>query len=251
MFPAADEPPIKRAAKQELGRELHSGYGMMRYVTWGILFSLVALVAFWWLTRVDLEEPIPIQSQEQAEMGVEESPVDRFVPQSLPVEQDVVQTNASSQPVVEESEQALGEIEAAPSSTDQLLPPQGESPAPSAADVQPVQPATPPREVAPTRESEPAQESEPQVAAGTESKRVLFVFSEPCWTEVRDQNGKLRIFGEIGSGRERVLDSRLGPFSILLGNAAGVRLSIGGELFDLKPFTRGKVARFTLDPDRL
>ncbi|MCU7884286.1 MAG: DUF4115 domain-containing protein, partial [Candidatus Thiodiazotropha sp. (ex Lucinoma annulata)] len=52
-------------------------------------------------------------------------------------------------------------------------------------------------------------------------------------------------------GAKRSLNSQLGPFNVILGNAAAVRLTINGNPFDLKPFTRGKVARFTLDPAQL
>jgi cytoskeleton protein RodZ len=245
LLPVSEEPPIKRTAKKELGRELHSGYGIMRYVTWGILLSLVALVAYWWLTRVELEEPLPMQSQEEVGAARESLAVDQVAPQSLPAEAEQVSAGVSSQPLAEQTEPVLNEVDDVLATTDQLLAPADGGRTQSAETPPPAQVAPPPLEAV------ASQDSMLEEASVEVSKRVLFQFNEPCWTEVRDHEGKLRIFGEIGSGGERALDSRLGPFSILLGNAAGVTLTINGEPFDLKPFTRGKVARFTLDPARL
>ncbi|MEW8430757.1 MAG: DUF4115 domain-containing protein, partial [gamma proteobacterium symbiont of Ctena orbiculata] len=225
--------------------ELHSGSGLIRYATWGILLILVVLVFYWWLTRVEMEEPVAIPAEEQDRIGMQELAVEQPVLQPIPVVEEAPQAETSSQRVVEESEQVLSEIDEVLSGSDRLLvPADGEPQQPVETEVQ-APAVTPSPVAAATRES--AIEEIPD----STTKRVVFQFSEPCWTEVRDQNGKLRIFGEIRSGRTRTLDSRLGPFSVLLGNALGVKLTIDGEPFDLKPFTRGKVARFTLDPQRL
>ncbi|MCG8011332.1 MAG: DUF4115 domain-containing protein, partial [Candidatus Thiodiazotropha weberae] len=106
-------------------------------------------------------------------------------------------------------------------------------------------------------EMEPAQiepvaaVEEPPAAVESRSKSLLFSFEGPCWTEVRSLDGKARIIGEMRSGTKRRLSSDYGPFSVVLGDVAVVTLTIDGQPFDLAPFTRGKVARFTLDPDKL
>ncbi|PUB86668.1 MAG: hypothetical protein DBP00_11195 [gamma proteobacterium symbiont of Ctena orbiculata] len=247
LLPVSDELPITGAPKREMGSELHSGSGLMRYVTWGILLVMVVLVFYWWLTRVELDEPVAIPDVEQDRVGVQELTVEQPVSKSIPAEEEMPQAETSSQRVVEESEQVLSEIEGVLSTSDRLLEPAGEeSQQPQQVETEGQAPV-----VAPPPVAVATRESDVEETSGSVSKRVVFQFSEPCWTEVRDQNGKLRIFGEIRSGRTRTLDSRLGPFSVLLGNAAGVNLTIDGERFDLKPFTRGKVARFTLDPERL
>jgi cytoskeleton protein RodZ len=244
LFPVADEAPIQGAHKPELGRELHSGHSLVRYVTWGILLILAGLLIFWWQTRVELEEPEPATAEEQVDTIVPDPVIEPAIPQSQPEPPPVVveapESTSAEEEVVQASERLLNEIEDVISTSDQLLAPAEERPmqATEAAESKPV--------------SMPSQETEsaPEVVAEV-SKMVVFLFNDSCWTEVRDRNGKLRIFGELGSGKQRTLDSRLGPFSVLLGNAAGVELSIDGESFDLKPFTRGKVARFNLDPNRL
>jgi cytoskeleton protein RodZ len=251
LFPISDELTIRGGQRQGLGRELHSGHGVVRYVTWGILLIMAVLVFFWWQSRVELEEPSSSVEGEPVEIDAQDPALDQVIPQPIPVEEEVSKPATPEDRVVEESEQVLSEI-------DKLLstPDQGQSTlddalqqpvvevepepvtAPSQAETEPV--------IVPSQVTEPVDEVVPVM-----SKRVVFLFRESCWTEVRDRDGKLRIFGEFGSDRRRTLDSRLGPFTVLLGNAPGVELTIDGEPFDLKPFTRGKVARFTLDLNQL
>jgi hypothetical protein len=52
-------------------------------------------------------------------------------------------------------------------------------------------------------------------------------------------------------GVSRSLDAQLGPFRVVIGDIKAARLSVNGEAYDLTRHTRGKVARFTLDPSRL
>ncbi|WP_316368135.1 helix-turn-helix domain-containing protein [Candidatus Thiodiazotropha sp. CDECU1] len=244
LLPVSDELPIQGSQKQELSRELHSGHGVIRYVTWGILLILAGLLFFWWQTRVELEEPESVAAEDQLETVVQDPVVEQVIPQPQPqpqpAEVDMPQPDPPSEEVVEASERLLNEIDDVITTSDQLLAPLEDKPS------QPAEQAQPDPVNLPTQEVEPT----PEVVAVV-SKRVVFLFNESCWTEVRDRDGKLRIFGELAAGKRRTLDSRLGPFSVLLGNAAGVELNIDGEAFDLKPFTRGKVARFTLDPNRL
>lgn len=244
LFPVSDELPIQGSQKQEMGRELHSGHGVIRYVTWGILLILAGLLFFWWQTRVELEEPESVATEEQLDTVVQDPVIEQVIPQPQPqpqtAEADMPQSDSPSEEVVEASERLLDEIDEVITTSDQLLIPLEDNPSQSAEEAQPDPVSLPTQEVEPT----------PEVVAVV-SKRVVFLFNESCWTEVRDRDGKLRIFGELASGKRRTLDSRLGPFRVLLGNAAGVELNIDGEAFDLKPFTRGKVARFTLDPNRL
>ena len=52
-------------------------------------------------------------------------------------------------------------------------------------------------------------------------------------------------------GTSRRLDAELGPFRVVIGDIQVARLSVNGDDYDLTRHTRGKVARFTLDPSRL
>jgi cytoskeleton protein RodZ len=230
------------AQKREVSRELHTNHWITRYVTWGILLTLTGLLFFWWQNRAKLEDPLPLPEQEQIEFGLEGlRPVEPTTPQeviTLPdsVTEEVSEPESASRRLFETSEQVLTEVDELLSTPDQMLGP-GEDASLPATEV-----------VESTRITPTPQLSEPvEPVASAVSKSVLFLFKDTCWTEVRDREDKLRIFGELGSGMQRVLDSRHGPFSVILGNAPEVELTIDGEVFDLSPYTRGRVARFTLD----
>ena len=91
----------------------------------------------------------------------------------------------------------------------------------------------------------------PQPAAPMPAGAVVFEFSGPCWVEVRDPSGRARIIGEMRDGMRKTLDAQLGPFKVVLGDIHVVRLTVNGKAVDLTQYTRGKVARFSLDPSRL
>ncbi|WPL19306.1 Cytoskeleton protein RodZ [Thiorhodovibrio winogradskyi] len=76
---------------------------------------------------------------------------------------------------------------------------------------------------------------------------IIMTFSGPCWVDVRDSTGEYKLFGEMNKGDRRVLGGR-GPYSIILGNAAAVALTVDGKEFDVEAVARGNVARFELDP---
>jgi cytoskeleton protein RodZ len=241
LFPVMEK-QLHRPQKQEVSRELDSSYRGMRYVTWGILLILVTLLFFWWKNRVALDEPVSLSEEAQLETGFEEPVLAPVVTKPEPVQEEVSEPQPASRQVEEEPEQALSEIDKLLLNSDQVISAEDDKSEP------PIDVVESDQEVLPSPVVEPAEEDSTSVMA---SKRVVFTFNAPCWTEVRDREGKLRIFGELDAGSQRVLNSQFGPFTVLLGNAPEVELAIDGEAFDLKPYTRGKVARLTLDPNRL
>lgn len=77
-------------------------------------------------------------------------------------------------------------------------------------------------------------------------KDVLhFMFVRESWVEVKDARGKT-IFTQINPGgtEQRVYGKP--PFSLIVGNAAGVRLVYNDRPVDLTPHTKVEVARLTL-----
>ena len=75
-------------------------------------------------------------------------------------------------------------------------------------------------------------------------------FSGPCWVDVRDSESKYKLFGEMKKGDRHVLKGTP-PYSVILGNAAAVQITVDGEAIDISAMSRGNVARFTLDPDEM
>lgn len=126
----------------------------------------------------------------------------------------------------------------------------------SSAEANPSERSQPlPRPNSPEVEPPPARTAEPaasdadadRAAAESGAPPVDLAFSGPCWVDIRDSTGEVLLFGEMSQGDRKTLEGTP-PYSLVIGNAAAVELSIGGEPFDLKSVARGNVARFDLDP---
>ncbi|MGE4072859.1 MAG: RodZ domain-containing protein [Lysobacterales bacterium] len=87
--------------------------------------------------------------------------------------------------------------------------------------------------------------SNPASASPGAASVLSLNFNQDSWIEVRDQSGKRLAYEVIRSGEKRSF-SEGAPFSVLIGNARGVRADVGGKDVELEPFTRGNVARFAV-----
>lgn len=85
------------------------------------------------------------------------------------------------------------------------------------------------------------------VAAGSAGRvTVRMIFEQDSWVEIKDRAGNT-IFGQLNPAGSRRSVSGEPPLSIVVGNAAGVRLFQGDKSIDLAPHTRVDVARLTLE----
>lgn len=78
------------------------------------------------------------------------------------------------------------------------------------------------------------------------AKRIELLFDRESWVEIKDADGRI-VFSQLnppGSRRNVVGEA---PFSIVIGNATGVKLRYNNSDVDLAPFTRTDVARLTLE----
>ncbi|MCG7928580.1 MAG: DUF4115 domain-containing protein [Candidatus Thiodiazotropha lotti] len=251
LFPEIEEQTTLNNPERGEGKTIHSSHGLMRLVTWGIVIALAALLFFWWQTRAELEppEPFPITEESQPqELPMAKPPADTARPvDAVGGLQDEPHLLDDPRPELEETAAPLrSEAMEEPVAADPQ--PQQTTPMPESAEPQPEPEVV---EMEPAQIEPVAAVEEPPAAVESRSKSLLFSFEGPCWTEVRSLDGKARIIGEMRSGTKRRLSSDYGPFSVVLGDVAVVTLTIDGQPFDLAPFTRGKVARFTLDPDKL
>lgn len=78
------------------------------------------------------------------------------------------------------------------------------------------------------------------------AKRIELSFNRESWVEIRDAEGRI-VFSQLNpAGTQRQVEG-VAPFSLVIGNAHGVRLRYNESDVDLLPFTRTDVARLTLN----
>jgi len=123
------------------------------------------------------------------------------------------------------------------------------APAATAAQVPAAQPPSIPAST-PAPTPAPAAEPRPTPVVQHETvlhaKRIELVFDRESWVEIRDADGRI-VFSQLnppGSRRNVIGEA---PFSIVIGNATGVKLRYNNSDVDLAPFTRTDVARLTLE----
>ncbi|MEO8008385.1 MAG: RodZ domain-containing protein, partial [Betaproteobacteria bacterium] len=96
-------------------------------------------------------------------------------------------------------------------------------------------------------ELRPALESGAAVAAESTGRvTVRMIFEQDSWVEIKDRAGNT-IFGQLNPAGSRRSVKGEAPLSLVVGNAAGVRLFQGEKSIDLAPHTRVDVARLTLE----
>jgi len=89
----------------------------------------------------------------------------------------------------------------------------------------------------------PAQQPAATVAGGAE---LRLVFERQSWVEVRDRNDRV-LFSQLNPAGAVQTVQGTPPLSLIVGNAAGVRLTYKGKVVDLAPHTKTEVARLTLE----
>lgn len=255
-----DRPPELHIS--QVRHEVRSSHLLVRLMTWLIVIVLIALVVIWW--RGYLQWPLsmsPPAEQTPAAVFAEPQPAEEQVPSPeadsayLAVPDDTGQATLSL-PRPAETVPSLADAPTEPSSEpdnpvllDSTAPPLPEPGSGSILLPLPAAPAADEQAQAPLASTEVIAVPSPEPAVTPAAGRIVVTFSDTSWTEIRDASGSFKILGEVGAGTRRVLGGRP-PYKVVLGNAAGVSITVDGKPFDLTPHVRGKVARFSLDLDR-
>lgn len=133
----------------------------------------------------------------------------------------------------------------APASTEPRSRPASAKPAATVAAAEPASPATPApadgRGEAVQAAAVPA--SDPPAKRG--ERQVKLAFDQECWVEIRDRNERV-IFSQLNRPGTEQSVTGLPPFSVVVGNAHGVRLTYDDKPIDLAPHTKVDVARLIL-----
>lgn len=227
---------LRPRVKPRNAGQVGSGHLVVRLVSIAILILLCGLAFVWWQNQPPDEELDTADGgteQETAEQATTELTQEQRAP--LPIESGEQAAPADPRPTAD--------------------PPQAPEPEPPAAVAAEQQP---PAEVAADGPATSDANEAPEATADTTAEdrektqtarpgEILMTFDGPCWVDVRDSERNYKLFGEMKKGDRHVLGGKA-PYSVILGNAAAVQITVNGATFDLSAVSQGNVARFTLDP---
>ena len=74
---------------------------------------------------------------------------------------------------------------------------------------------------------------------------LVLRFNGASWAEVTDRGGKILLSQLNSEGAEHALDGEL-PLTVVIGDVNFASVEVRGAAFNLQPFTRNNVARFTI-----
>jgi cytoskeleton protein RodZ len=199
-----------------------------------LVLALAALAVVWWQTKQPIEEP----GATVEAAGVAADPIDQ-----APPEEEAPPPEATP-PAAEDETDVSAHASPKPGPNDE---PATAGPLSSKPPVSPVSAGEPSGVTA----GAPSQGTEEPTTPPTDqaASGVAMEFSGPCWVDIRDSEHSYKLFGEMHAGDRRVLEGKP-PYSVILGNAAAVKITVNGAPFDLTSITRGNVARFKLDPNQ-
>ncbi len=234
--PDSGEPAKLIGKPPSTDTKISTEHGVVRLTTWVIVLLLVAAVVLWW--RGYLRE----------------------------AGRQIVDTIESVSPVISAVSNESDTAEQQQALLEPFLQPEGKSddkvaePAATKAEVktetasgdsQPEPASGPAQDSEPTPEADSTPAEEPQIAAtpgpvvDVSAGSVVFEFTGTSWIKVMDAQGKVRLKGELNAGDRRKLrgDS---PYSVIVGNVPAVSMMVNGRPFDMGPYTRRSVAKFTI-----
>jgi cytoskeleton protein RodZ len=235
-------------------RQVTSGHLWVRLVSLALVTGLGVLAFMWWKSQ-SAYDPLPPLAPEEVAADVASS-----TPAEVPTEV-ALSTPEPPAPVAAGLSASAGGDSAEPEATIAAAPMEAAiEEQPAVVLDAPTSPETEPVTGAPSAETDVQQpettSSEQTPTSGDENldsavspEEVVMVFSGPCWVDIRDSERKFKLFGEMSQGDRRVLEGKP-PYSVILGNAAAVDITVGGVPYDLTGVTRGNVARFTLNPSQ-
>lgn len=226
-----------------------SGHQVVRLIGIGIPLVLAAIVFNWWQRQESSQEVATGETAEEQDAALAGHPGSDAQKQT-PTPPDAPVVVAKPRPldvqIQERSPPPPGDP--APEIADQQPAPDAVEDSPPVAEAAGVGAETTDHGAAEGEAAAPLTGDD--VAASTQSQEIVMTFDGPCWVDVRDSERKYKLFGEMKKGDSHVLEGTP-PYSVILGNAASVKITVGGAEFDLSAISQGNVARFTLDPKEL
>ncbi|MDX1251263.1 MAG: DUF4115 domain-containing protein [Gammaproteobacteria bacterium] len=210
--------PVRLDATREKKSE-HRSDKAVRITSYLLALAVIVLLAVWWQYQENIEPPSQPQSLESAIPGeIHEEPAAPSAIVPAPIAPSAPATPSAPEAPAASPEATAEQMTTTPA-------PSSQAPAPSST----------------------AGVNKPPVpaAASLDSATVQLRFESDSWVEINDANGKRLFFATGKTGEVKTLKGPA-PFDVVLGNAPGVKIEYNGSPFDLKPYTRGTTASFTL-----
>jgi cytoskeleton protein RodZ len=161
---------------------------------------------------------------------------------------------AAEQPSIESGRMDLPLPESRPATSNEPAPPamEPESALPGDTDSGTGAIAvTAPNALAPVSIAEDSTEAETETAAAQTTPpaagevRIELRINDDSWVEVQTADGSKLVIDLMHKGETRSITGKA-PLSVLLGNAAGVEVSVDGKPFDHRRYDRDNIARFEI-----
>ena len=232
------EPAPTPRVRSQPRKEIRSSHAGVRLVSWLIVLSVAGLLYLWWQNPVDLSGVIGLattgSSSEPKKTGTPELTAEGKLSIPLPAPAPSAKATAPTVAAPVETKPAALPAPASPAGDTKTTTTAKTVPAPAASTTEPAQGP----EVAEGAEAPAAVPAEPV---------VVFEFMGTCWVDVRDSSRQYKLLGDMHKGDRHELGGTP-PYSVILGNALAVKVTVNGEPFDVVSRARGNVARFTLDP---
>ncbi len=126
------------------------------------------------------------------------------------------------------------------------VPPAAPGPAVAPSDDNPVAGSAAVAEAAPSAPPvTPGAEAPEGAGALTADHKLVLELDRESWTEVQDARGA-KLYYALAAAGQTIKVAGEPPFRVVLGNAPDVEVFYNGKPFDVTPWSRGRVARFTV-----
>ncbi len=249
-------PPIR------IRRRGGDGHLLIKAITWLIVIAIIVLLLLWWRGAIQLPDlsGLSFFSTTEKQESVETGGEDGFEMLTLPISDEQASENETQQSVTvtpdneanKSGDEDLLELSLQRVGDETVAEAKGSEEVGADAEGILEQPAgetsTASQTTGKTAVSDDAvviaadAAAEPQ--AGSEHK-ITLDFSDNCWVNVNDAEGKIVLSGDIPAGSSKTIEGKA-PFTFVLGNAAKVKVSVDGRPYDIAPHIKGGVARFSL-----
>lgn len=240
QFTGTDAAGSQVHALGQIEQPVRVAHSLLRLLSFVVLLGLAGVGFYWWQersnTRIDALGQAPVHIEvEGADGRLQLHPLTELEDEALiaadadplPAETEVAPSaeQPASQPT---GEAALGQAPAVAAAQAPVV----------AAQPAPEQPASPAGSAA-----QPEQVEAPAPAAG--QGLVEVTFSDTCWVQVTDADGKVLLGGLKRKG-ETVRVAGKAPLELRLGVARAANVSYNGAPVDISPFTSNETARVKL-----